>query len=144
MASIHLRLAAYLENASKRRWQYGAHDCCTFMADWIIASGLPDPMADRRGTYASVGEYRKLIKGEGGLLASCVSRFAAIGLQASEKPKAGEVALVMAPFAIRKSKLLWRATGAVCVSERMRAVVGSSAALTVAPFPIVRAWRLSA
>ena len=137
-------LADYLEKAAKRRWQYGVHDCCTFMADWIIDNGRPDPMRDRRGTYATLSDYRKLIKSEGGLLASCESRFAAIGMEVSENPDVGEVALVMTPFAVRYSKLLWRPTGAICVSGKMRAVIGSAAALIVAPFRTVKAWRVDA
>jgi hypothetical protein len=133
-------LAAYLERVSSRRWQYGEHDCCTFMADWIVENGLPDPMCDRRGAYSSNGQYRKLIRQEGGLVASCGKRFAAIGLLETEKPKAGDVALVMVPFGVRNDRFLWRPTGSICVSSDMRAVIGSGSALVVAPLTTIKAW----
>jgi hypothetical protein len=129
------RLALYLDEATRSH-----HDCCTFMADWLIKNGLPDPMGDRRGTYFNRREYQRLISGEGGVLASCDRRFAAIGLQETLAPKAGDVAIVRAPIASKCGFPIFGATGAICVSETMRAVVASDLALAIAGLEIIKAW----
>lgn len=119
-------LAQYLAAVTKRRWQYGALDCATFMADWLVALGFADPMADRRETYSAQGQVRLAIKSEGGMIASCEARFAGIGLRTTDLPAIGDVALVMAPYGIRKGSVLRRATGAICVSTHLSAIVTDS------------------
>lgn len=111
-------LADYLDDVASRRWEPGALDCCTFMADWLVRLGLPDPMADRRGTYATEREYRKALRGEGGLVKSCASRFATIGLRKAREAKPGDVALVWTPFAKRHGRLLYRPGGAIAATAR--------------------------
>lgn len=113
-------------------------DCCLLMADWLVMQGCPDPMADRRGTYSARGEYQKLLHSEGGLVESCSARFARIGLIPS-RPLRGAAAVVMAPFAVRNGRVFWRPTGAICLSDKLRAVV-SSAGLSIAPLPVMTAW----
>jgi hypothetical protein len=115
-----------------------ALDCCRLMADWLVIQGCSDPMADRRGTYSTRGEYRKMLRGEGGLVKSCTARFARIGLVSSE-PRRGAIAVVMAPFALRNGRVFWRPTGAICLSEKLHAVV-SSDGLSIAPLPVMTAW----
>lgn len=122
-----MNLSQYMDDAIDRR-----HDCCTFMSGWLLENGISDPMKDRRGTYSGPDEYLRLLKDEGGILASCARRFAAVGMSVTKSPKAGDVAIVRAP--------LVGATGAICVSETMRAVVASDAALVIAELPDVRVW----
>lgn len=132
-------LADYLEAVSRRRWQYGSLDCCTFMADWLVANGLPDPMADRRGTYSTQREYRSAIRSEGGIVASCVNRFAAVDLKETGAPKAGDVALVLAPARMGR-RIVMVPTGSICTSPTMRAVVAPDVRLAGAALPTIRAW----
>lgn len=133
-------LFEYLGEVSERRFGYGELDCCTFMADWLIRRGLPDAMADRRGTYATRTEYRRLIRGEGGLLASCRRRFAAIGLVQRAAAAPGDVCLVAAPVRANARRVLWAATGAIAVSDRWRAVVTADAGLVCSELKLLCAW----
>lgn len=118
-------------------------DCCRVMADWLVMQGSDDPMADRRGSYSTRGEYRKMLRSEGGLIPSCTARFEKVGMIGCA-PQRGAVAVVMAPFAQRFGKVWWRPTGAICLSDRMRAVVTADAGLAIAPLPVLLAWKTHA
>jgi hypothetical protein len=128
-------LSAYLEKVASRNGQ--TLDCCAFMADWIMENDLPDPMVDRRGTY-SRRQWGTLLDSEGGIIAACSKRFAAIGLRETDTPRSGDVALVMAPVAIGRMEV----TGAICTSATLRAVVGSDVALAIAAPRTLRTWEL--
>lgn len=142
MADILLtRLSAYLAGVAARNFAYGENDCCTFMADWLVSIGLPDPMADRRGSYRTAREYRAAIRREGGIVESCRRRFGAIGLVEAEAPELGDVALVLAPCAVsRRGRVLRRPTGAIVQSARWRAVLAPPRGIAGACLPIVAAW----
>ncbi|MBN8987412.1 MAG: hypothetical protein J0H42_04150 [Rhizobiales bacterium] len=109
------------------------------MADWLIANGLPDPMADRRGAYSTRREYRSLIRSEGGIITSCARRFKAVGLFETNAPQSGDVALVLAPTRIGR-RVVMASTGSICTSPSMRAVVAPDLALAGAPLFTIRAW----
>lgn len=134
-------LSWYLEEVTKRRWQYGSLDCCTFMADWLVENGLPDPMADRRETYSSQREYRNAIRSEGGIVASCSKRFSAIGLKEAVTPKAGDVALVLAPARMGR-RIVMIPTGSICISNAMRTVVAPDVGLAGAVLTTIKAWAI--
>jgi hypothetical protein len=131
------KLADYLEKAAVRKV-----DCCVFMADWLVENGMTDPMSDRRGTYTP-RQWDALLRSEGGILASCSKRFAAIGLRETDTPKAGDVALVLAPFAVRAGRVLSRPTGAICTSAMLRAVVARDVVLAIAALPTIRTWEVA-
>lgn len=133
-------LGAYLGAVLRRRFAYGSLDCCTLMADWLVARGLPDPMADRRGKYATHAEYRAAVRAEGGLLQSCRRRFAAIGLVETARPRPGDVGLVRAIARLGGRRLVRIATGAICLSERVQVVVTPDAGLVGAELEILQAW----
>jgi hypothetical protein len=132
-------LSDYLSSVLRRRFGYGDLDCCIFMADWLIAIGLPDPMADRRSTYSNRKEYRAAIRSEGGLVTSCRRRFADIGLRETETAEPGDVCLVKTP-ALFGRRVAWIATGAIAVSDKLRAVVTPDAGLVVAPANTLLTW----
>jgi len=137
-------LGHYLAGVTRRRWGYGSLDCCTFMADWLMARGLPDAMADRRGTYASRREYRAAIRSEGGIVASCRARFARLGLVETAQPGHGDVALVLAPFAVRRDgRVVSAPVGAICLGRGARAVVTPDKGLVIYPLATVAAWRVA-
>lgn len=142
MAGV-LKLADYLELVARRRWCPGDLDCCTFMADWLMSRGWPDPMSDRRGTYRDRPTFRRMLKSEGGIIESCSTRFSAIGLSRTNSPSAGDVALVQAPFAVRRGRVLRRPIGAICVSKDAVAVVTPDAGMVVSAIPIVNAWAVN-
>jgi hypothetical protein len=144
VAVVMNELSQYLADVSRGKWGYGALDCCTFMADWLMRLGFADPMADRRGTYATHREYRAPFRAEGGILGSCKLRFGALGLSETGEPDTGAVALVMAPYAIKKSgKIVRFPTGAICTRRDRFAVVTSDKGLVVSPFPLVAAWSIA-
>lgn len=49
-------LGEFLREVAHRRREMGVWDCCTFPAAWLMRCGLPDPMAEFRGTYDSSDE----------------------------------------------------------------------------------------
>lgn len=136
-------LTDYLASVSCRRWSPGDLDCCTFMAEWLMLRGCSDPMADRRGTYRDRFTFRRMLKSEGGIVQSCGTRFAAIGLHETTIPNNGDVALVMTPFAVRNGKVLMRPSGSICVAKDTFAVVTSDVGLVISQeIPFVKAWTL--
>lgn len=137
-------IAQYLtETTARGGCQYGRLDCCTFMADWLIVLGFDDVMADRRGTYHTKAQYRAAIRAEGGILQSCRTRFARIGLQETTEPAEGDVALVLAPYAVRRSGAVVNApVGALCLDHRLRAVVTPDAGVVGAPLHTLIAWKV--
>jgi hypothetical protein len=136
-----MTLSDYFTDVLRRRFAYGDLDCCTFMADWLMRCGLKDPMADRRGTYTSAKQYRAAIRREGGLVASCQRRFFSIGLRETETASSGDVALVMAPIGVRRSgRIAWAPTGAIAVSDKLRAMVTPDAGLVIARANTLLIW----
>ncbi|MBR0695942.1 hypothetical protein JQ553_22280 [Bradyrhizobium lablabi] len=133
-------LADYLDDVAARRFAFGTLDCCTLMADWLVRLGWPDPMADRRGTYATFRQYRSAIRREGGLVRSCATRFAAIGLAETAEPLPGDVCLVLAPLTVRKGRAVVGPTGAIYLSTALRTVVTSDSGLVMADLKVLRAW----
>lgn len=61
------RLAAELELARTRRFQYGRHDCCLFAANIARAITGRDPAAAIRGEYRSRQGAQRLLDAAGGL-----------------------------------------------------------------------------
>jgi hypothetical protein len=63
----HARLGEHIKAALKRPFSWGAHDCCTFACDGILAMTGVDPMADLRGKYGTaIGAARALKAFAGG------------------------------------------------------------------------------
>lgn len=140
--AIERELADYLAGLAHTRFAYGSCDCATLMANWLVRLGYADPMADRRGSYCKIEEYLEAVASEGGFKKSCRNRFASIGLIRTRSPAAGDVALVLAPIGIREGKIDKTATGALCVTETMRAVMTGDMGIVVAPLPTIRAWKV--
>ena len=135
-------LANYLNDVSCRRFAYGTTDCATLMADWLVRLGLSDSMADLRGTYSDRKGWRAVSRAERGLLASCRKRFAAVGLVETDKPAAGDVALIMAPVMMRdSSRVVFAPTGAICVDVTRRAFL-TSHGLRIRPMRTFAAWKV--
>ncbi|HYD66163.1 DUF6950 family protein [Azospirillum sp.] len=137
------RLKNYLSSLAGRRWQPGALDCGVFMADWVMAVRGVDPIADVRGTYSSEREFRRILRREGGFARSCARRLAAVGYAPTPAPAGGDIAVVMAPYAVRQGRILRRPTGAICVSDRLLAVITSDLGIVIADqdrLPLLEAY----
>lgn len=62
-----MTLGEHLERAAAEPWVWGASDCSTFPADWILSQTGADPMAAWRGAYDSESGANDLIAVAGGL-----------------------------------------------------------------------------
>lgn len=140
-----LSLSDYLASLRHRRFAPGVLDCGIFMADWVMARCGRDPIADVRGRYGSEREFLKILRREGGFEASCVARLAAVGYRPTAYPESGDLMIVLAPYARRRGKIQRRPTGAICVSDTMRAIVTSDLGIVIADderLTMLRAWSL--
>jgi hypothetical protein len=136
-------LPDYLSGLARRRWQPGVLDCAILMADWVVARGLADPIADVRGTYSSERQFTRIVRREGGLIAACCARLAAIGLNETRTPAAGDLMVVLAPYAVRRGNIQRRPTGAIAVSAEQRAVATRDMGIVISDgnaLPVIRAW----
>jgi hypothetical protein len=143
VADIPAALADYLASLRRRRWQPGILDCGVFMADWVKQVCGVDPIADVRGTYSTEKQFLRIIRSEGNFEKSCAARLEAAGFMPTQQPNAGDIMTVLAPYAVRKGKIQRRPTGAICVSDRMRAVLTSDLGVVIAGndhLPMIRAW----
>jgi hypothetical protein len=136
-------LADYLASLRNRKWRPGILDCGVFMADWAEQVCGADPIADVRGTYATEKQFLRIARSEGGFERACAARLARIGMVETSRPLRGDLMTVLAPYAERHGKIQRRATGAICVSDEMRAVVTSDLGVVIAgneALPMLRAW----
>lgn len=136
-------LKTYLSSLAGRRWRPGALDCGVFMADWVRLVRGVDPIADVRGSYATERGFKRILRREGGFARSCAVRLAAVGYAPTLTPAAGDIAVVLAPYAVREGRVLRRPTGAICVSTQMCAVMTSDLGVVIADnslLPLIRAY----
>lgn len=136
-------LADYLASTIKRRWKIGELDCSTFMADWAVARGRPDPIADVRGRYSTEREMLRIVRKQGGFLMACKARLEAIGMKETLVPQEGDIVAVKAPYAIRMGEIQRYPTGALCVASDRFVVVTSDLGLVIASpaeLPLLKAW----
>lgn len=138
-------LRDYLSGVGANDFVLGESDCCTFMADWLIRLGLPDVMADRRGSYATPREYRRMLMAEGGLVAACQRRFTAAGLRIGTVARAGDVAVMMVPYSRRAGALHYRATGAIALSaSHFVTIVRHRRFCICSTMPVAKMWTTDA
>lgn len=138
-----MTLPDYLASIRGKRWNPGTLDCSVFMADWLMKVCGRDPIADVRGTYSTERQFNRIVRREGGFVAACASRLAAIGMTETRSPKSGDVLSVLAPYAERRGKIQSRPTGAICVSPDLRAVLTSDLGVVIADesrLPMIKAW----
>ena len=83
-------IGGYIRSASAKQFDWGAHDCSTFCADWRVLLGHADPMADIRGQYHDEASGLGLIYEGGGLLKLWSDRMP----EPDKNPIAGAVAVV--------------------------------------------------
>jgi len=63
------QLDALIASRMAAPFAWGAHDCCLFAADAVLAQTGEDPAAEFRGTYADAREALELLTDLGGLQA---------------------------------------------------------------------------
>jgi hypothetical protein len=89
-------LGAYLQAALPKRWDWTKHDCCRFVAGWVVARGHPDPL-DTVETYATEREAFLRIARGGGLVALWERGANYAGLSRATGPRKGDIGVLSAP-----------------------------------------------
>jgi hypothetical protein len=87
-------LAGFLREATARRFEYGAHDCALFCADWVRLRKGVDPAAAWRGHYQTALGSARLIKRHGGLVALFDAYLSEAGAVRYASLRRGDVAIV--------------------------------------------------
>lgn len=85
------RLSACIDAARSVPFTFGAHDCCTFADDCVVAITGKSRMGDLRGAYAGSISASRLIRQHGGLRAAVIAR---LGPCAS-RARRGDVVMFM-------------------------------------------------
>lgn len=123
-----LTLGEYLIAASRKKHVYGVHDCCTFPADWIVANGWPDPMADWRGGYVDASAARD------GLAPLAASGLADVGMPLADVPIEGDVGVI---------SVFGQEAGAIFTGKRWALVAPRGLAFASAdPSIVLKIWRV--
>lgn len=95
-------LAAHLRAAMAREFAWGAHDCCTFACDGVLAMTGLDPMAPARGRYTDEARAAVVLRelGGGGLPEAADFLMAGLGAPAIAPAFAqrGDMILIDAPL----------------------------------------------
>jgi len=137
-----IRLSDYLTEAAERRFDWRDRNCFLFCADWLVLSRGRDPAAAWRGQFHDRREAMALLKREGGPIALACKAMAAIGASATDKPKPGDVALVMGPIGRKRGRIIKQPTGAICLNEQSFAVLTIDCGLVIAPMALHCAWTI--
>lgn len=88
-----MTLGDYLK-APRPAWEPGRHDCCTWVAAWIVANGHADPMGFIRGTYSGERGMARAVRRGGGLVALWARGAADAALTLACEPVAGDIAVL--------------------------------------------------
>lgn len=127
-------LATYLRDAGGRAFEWGAHDCFTFAANWIALRHGIDPLAPWRGRYSTArGAQRHIMRGGGSLVAAASTPLEAAGFVSTDAPIPGDVGVSIGDLS--QAFVIRAATGWVGLAPR--GIVASSAivALKAWTFP---------
>lgn len=134
-------LDAHLERALTDIGFWGVSDCVLWPADWVVASGWPDPAEAFRGRYRTALGAARIVARAGGLQALWRAEAARLGLAETARPIAGDVGL-----ALRDTQGVGPAlrghVGAVCLGGGEWAC-RTRGGLRTGRWPIVQAWRVS-
>ncbi len=124
------------------RWQaqafrWGECDCVTAVADWVQLQIGEDPAADLRLTYGSAGECQRVTRFFTDPMACIGPRMEACGLQRTEAPVQGDVALLMVP-----NMGVVRPHGGLCLGDGYWGLKVSEGAIVIAKPKVAAAWKV--
>lgn len=89
-------LPLFVEDAARKPFRYGSHDCALNVANWgRVLTGI-DGAVDLRGRYKSEAGCARIIRRAGGLCALVERCAKAIGFVAVEDPRVGDVGVIVA------------------------------------------------
>ena len=145
MAEIRLdaKLADYLGEVARRRFDWAACNCFTLCADWVLRATGRDPAAAWRSSYCDKATAVRLLRREGGPILLAEKAMARAGAARVEKPGPGDVALAWVPIGRQSRRVIRRPTGAICVDGKSFAVLTTDLGLVIAPLPLIRAWKVA-
>jgi len=135
LSELDARLAEFLDQAARTPFDYGAWDCCLWVADWIQLRRGVDPAAHLRGRYASALGCARVLKRGGGVEAVFGACVTAAGLAPTCAWRAGDVGVVEAHTLKGPEPV-----GAICTGPRW--AVLACPGILVAPFRPLAAWEI--
>ena len=91
-----MTLGDYLRSP-RPRWDFASHDCCRWVARWIVANGHGDPMDHIGHRYTTKLGALRVIRRGGGLVELWTKGMTGIGLAAVTEPAIGAVAVLSVP-----------------------------------------------
>jgi hypothetical protein len=127
-------LGAFLEQAGRKPFAWGGHDCLLFAADWCRIVAGCDPADAYRGRYATRLGAERILRREGGMLA--LAERTMTMLEVDGPALAGDVGVVIAPTTDGR----FTHVGAI-FNGRLWTVLKVHAGLVAAPFTVVKSWR---
>lgn len=92
-----MTVGEYVRAAGLKPWNWGEHDCCTFMAGWVMERGNSDPMSFIRGSYDSELSGLRRVREGGGLIPLWDRGMSEAGVDEAEEFEAGDVGIIQAP-----------------------------------------------
>lgn len=136
MAEVHLSdgglLLRFFQAEAQRPFSFAVqHDCLMWLADWVEARRGFDPAAQWRGRYRTPLGAARIIKRRGGVIAHLDACLRPFGVDRTETPCRGDIAVVEAPEGH---------TGAIVIGS-MVARLGKSG-IRFGTLPILAAWKV--
>lgn len=87
-------LSRFIRAATERSIVWGEWDCLMFVAAWVQTRRSDDPAQPWRGRYRSEFGAARMMLEQGGMVPLMALGLGAIGMQRTDDPKRGDVAVV--------------------------------------------------
>lgn len=121
-------LDAFLDEASRRRFQDGTWDCALMVAAWVERVRGVDGASPWRGRYSTRIGWLRILKREGGIEAVIARGAALAGLVETGNPQRGDIGIAERPNGERIAGIFlgerWASAGtrglAACVAAPVR------------------------
>jgi hypothetical protein len=85
-----------MDQAARRPFKRGEHDCLLFLADWVLNRTGIDPAEHLRGRYATLWGERRVIWAHGGTVGVVGACARLAGLERTSEPKENDIGLIFA------------------------------------------------
>lgn len=128
-------MQAYIDQAMPRPWVWGEHDCCCFVAGWVLERGHGDPMGFIRGRYDSERSALVAIKRGGGLVKLWTRGMVEAEVLPTRRPRIGDVGVIR-----RATEDGGDEVAAICAGERWVSLVERG--IVSGPGVVLAAWRV--
>lgn len=92
--TVEERLRIFLHEAASHPFEFGQWDCVITLANWLNVLVGQDPATDVRGTYSTIGGWKKVVANEGGMIRFIDGRAKKVGLEERKEPRTGDIGLM--------------------------------------------------